>query len=294
MLAGVLLRPAKATMRIPRMKALSGLALCLLSCGAVAQSASNSGCTLELPAFATSAPNIFSDKQEQDLGDALAEYFESDMRIAPPAPGDQLTRIGERLLTTLPPTGVHYRFRLYDSGEVNGFSLAGGRVYISRKLVAATKSEDELAGVLAHEIGHIAPHQSAIEFTRLLRIRLGVTQVTDRADIFAKVHRLLSTPAKPHEEEDKEEKDQLVSDRVALYAMVRAGYATESFASFINESMVNKGKTGNWLTDMFGLTHEASQRYRSALKLIAALPSGCNGRQPGGSDAFQAWLHATI
>ena len=76
------------------------------------------------------------------------------MRIAPPADDDELTRIGEKLLATLPPTGIHYRFRIYDSGEVNAFSVAGGRVYVSRKLIAAVKNEDELAGVLAHELGH--------------------------------------------------------------------------------------------------------------------------------------------
>jgi hypothetical protein len=58
--------------------------------------------------------------------------------------------------------------------------------------------------------------------------------------------------------------------------------------------MMNKGKTGNWLTDVFGLTHEASQRYRAALKLIDALPAGCRGKQPVSSDGFQAWQRSTV
>ena len=238
--------------------------------------------------------SIFTDAQEQDLGDALAEYIESDMRIAAPVADDQLSRIGERLLSGLPQTGVHYRFRIYDSGEINGFSLAGGRVYISRKLIAAVKTEDDLAGVLAHEIGHIITHQSAVEFTHLLKFRLGVTQVGDRADIFAKVHQLFNTPPKGNEPESSEEKDQMVADRVALYAMVRAGYAPNSFASFLNDTMLNKGKTGNWLTDMFGLTHEAAKRYRSALKLIGVLPAGCQSRQPGSTEPFRAWLQTIV
>ena len=254
-------------------------------------------CTLPTPAFVTGAPNIFNDRQEQDLGDALAEYFESDMHLAPmqAANGaDEMTRIGEKLLATLPPTGVHYRFRIYDSGEVNGFSLVGGRVYISRKLVTAVKNEDELAGVLAHEIGHISTHQSAIEFTRMLRVRLGVTQVSDRADIFAKMHRLFSTPEKSGDEQDKEKEDQLIADRVALYAMVRAGYAPNSFVSFLNESTMNKGKTGNWLSDAFGLTHEDSQRYRTALKLISQLPAGCMSAPLSSNAGFLAWRRSVV
>jgi WD40 repeat protein len=264
--------------------------ICLFAAAmAAAQTTSAASCSLDPPSFTTSAPNIFNDRQEQDLGDALAEYAESDMRIAAPADDDQLTRIGERLLATLPPTGIHYRFRVYDSGEINGFSLAGGRVYISRKLVASVKNEDELAGVLAHEIGHLSTHQIAIEFTRLFRIRLGVTQVGDRADVFAKVHQFMSTPAKDTEPEENEEKLQLVADHVALYAMLRAGYAPESFAAFLNTSMMNKGRTGNWFTDVFGLTHEASKRYREATKLIAELPPGCHGKQPQASQAFLTW-----
>jgi WD40 repeat protein len=268
--------------------------LCVSSCVALSQSTANAPCTVELPSFATSAPNIFNDRQEQDLGDALAEYFESELRLAPQTPDDRLTRIGERLLATLPPTGLHYKFRVYDSGEINGFSSAGGRVYISRKLIAAVTSEDELAGVLAHEIGHISTHQIAIVFTRAFRVRLGVTQVTDRADIFARVHQLFTTRPKMDEVDDTEDKREIVADRVALYAMVRAGYAPKTYASFFDQASMNKGKTGSWLSDMFGKTHENAQRYRSALKLIDELPEGCRQRQPAVNDSFTAWQHGVV
>jgi len=69
------------------------------------------------------------------------------------------------------------------------------------------KTEDELAGVLAHEIGHLSTHQSAIEVTRIFRVRLHITQVTDRADIFAKLHLMMRTPAKSDEEDGREDKN---------------------------------------------------------------------------------------
>ena len=275
-------------------KGLLAIFLCVLPCGVLAQSSTSYPCTIDQPSFATNSPNIFNDRQEQDLGDALAEYFESDMRISQPGADDQLSRMGEKLLGTLPPTGVHYRFRIYDSGEINGFSLTGGRVYISRKLIAAVKNEDEIAGVLAHEIGHLATHQTAIELTRSFRIRLGITQVGDRADIFAKVHLFFGTPAKSNEEQDSGSKDELVADHVGMYALVRAGYAPESLASFLDSIMLNKGETGNWFTDALGLTHEASQRYRSSLKMIDSLQSGCKGRQPAAGSAFKAWQRSVV
>jgi len=281
-------------MEIVGKAALSASIFFLLLGTAKAQFTQVPACTVDPPRFVSNAPDIFNDRQEQDLGDALAEFFESDMRIAPQTANYELTRVGDRLLATLPPTGIHYRFRIYDSGEINAFSLAGGRVYVSRKLIAAAKNEDELAGVLAHELGHLSTHQTAIEMTRVFRIRLGVEQMGDRADIFAKVHRLFDTPEKAQEEEGRESLDELEADRVALYALVRAGYAAESFPTFFNQVSMNKGKTGNWLSDVFGLTHEDTKRYRAALKLIEGLPAGCKGREPLASGSFAAWHKSTV
>jgi hypothetical protein len=260
----------------------------LFCCGAWAQTSQNSNCTLDVPSLATGSPNIFNDQQEQALGDALAEYFEPDLRLAAPEPDDQLTQIGERLLAALPATGVSFHFRMYESGEINAFSTAGGRVYVSRKLIAAAKSEDELAAVIGHEIGHLMTHQAAIYYTRLLKTKLGVTQVGDRADVFAKFHQMMNTPAKSPEE-DNEEKGELAADRVGIYALVRAGYAAESASSFYDRVTTNRGKTGNWLSDTFGITHEASQRYRAALKLTAALPQPCKGRPLRANERYDAW-----
>ena len=55
---------------------------------------------------------------------------------------------------------------------------------------------------------------------------------------------------------------------------------------------MNKGKTGNWLSDVFGLTNVDQKRFREATKLIAdALPAGCAGRQTSASKEFLAWQH---
>lgn len=248
------------------------------------------GCTVEpQPPQIAQYVNFFNDRQEQDLGDALAEVIESDMRISAPSGDDQLTRIGHRLLDTLPPSGVHYTFRIYESGEINAFSVAGGRVYVSRKLITAAGTEDDLAGVIAHEIGHIATHQSAIEMTRAFQARLGVAGVSDRADIFARIHKFFDTPPKAHEELRGEEKDELEADRIAVYAMARSGYDPESFATFFDKVAVNRGKTGNWFSDAFGITGGDSRRYRSALKVIASLPTECKEKHPANAESFQAW-----
>src|SRR5271163_4689142 len=95
---------AEAAMGSWRRRIAAALTLCLLSRAARAQSGPASECGLPSPSFVTGAPNIFNAQQEQDLGDALAEREETEVRIVPPLPDDQLTRIGERLVATLPPS----------------------------------------------------------------------------------------------------------------------------------------------------------------------------------------------
>jgi len=131
------------------------------------------------------AENIFSDQQEVDLGDAMAEAVALRVNIIQ---NDELTthlrELGDRLIHYLSSTKLNFRFYLIDLPQVNAFSIAGGRVYVSRKIVAFAHNDDELAGVLAHELGHIVTHQSAIEMTRAFREVLSATQVGSRKTFF--------------------------------------------------------------------------------------------------------------
>ena len=91
-------------------------------------------------------PNIFTTAQDADLGDAMAERFEGYLRTIDDAPlAENLTRIGTRLAAHLPPNEFKFQFRLIDIPDANAFVLPGGRVYVSRKLIGLTRSEDELA-----------------------------------------------------------------------------------------------------------------------------------------------------
>jgi WD40 repeat protein len=237
--------------------------------------------------------NIFTDPQESDLGDAMAESSRREFHVVDDsALSAHLRDVAGQLLPYLPPNHFRFHFSLMDIPEMNAFSLAGGRVFVSRKLVAFARSDDELAGVLAHEIGHIVTHQSAIQMTRRLRDVLGVTQVGDRADIFDKYQRLLeSWRRKPGAQgKEKEEEDQYVADQVALYVMVRAGYNPQSFIDFWDRFSQLHGKTGNWLSDFFGTTKPEQKRLREMLKSLSAMPPVCSST-PAVNRAgdFQKW-----
>jgi WD40 repeat protein len=245
----------------------------------------------------SSAENIFSDAQEVDLGDAMAQTVALHVNVIQ---NDELTahlrEIGNRLIQHLPPTQLKFRFYLIDLPEVNAFSIAGGRVYVSRKVVAFSQSDDELAGILAHELGHIVTHQSAIEMTRAFREVLGVTQVSDRDDVFKKFHQYIENVARhPRRGHGEGEKQQIVADQVGLFTLARAGFAPQAAADMWDRFTGLHGKTGGWLSDLFGATTSEQHRLREMVKNMAALPPGCADHTAPSDDAtFKTWQEAVV
>jgi WD40 repeat protein len=245
----------------------------------------------------SSAPNIFSEQQEQWLGEAMADHIDSFSRpVKDPALNAYLNTIGTRLLAALPPSQFKFQFRLVESSEINGFSLAGGRVYLTRKLVASAHNEDEIAGVIGHEMGHILTHQFAIETTSDFKRLLGITSVGDRADIFAKYQRLVDAQMKDkHPIDPDSDENQDAADRVAIYAVAAAGYRPQAYAEFWDRSFFVGGKTGGALSDFFHQTTPSQKRLRKLRGIVAELPPNCaTGATESASADFKAWQHAVI
>jgi predicted Zn-dependent protease len=141
--------------------------------------------------LAAQGRNIFTDQQEMYLGDAVYEHLRRDFRVIDdPVVTKYLQGIADRLLQQMPPTQLRFQIALIELPEANALTLPGGRIFVSRKMVALVRDEDELAGVLAHELGHAFAHHSAVDMTYLFKEVLKVDQVTDRQDIFEKYKRL--------------------------------------------------------------------------------------------------------
>ena len=258
--------------------------------------ASGAACGAPPAVLTSTRPNIFSEQQEQWLGDAMADQLETYYKpVKDPAANAYLDRIAARLLAALPPTTIKFRVILVESSEINGFSLAGGRVYITRKLVANAHSEDEVAAVIAHEFGHILSHQFAQEITADLQRLLGVTTVTDRADVYAKFQQLIDASMKhPSSSTADTDEKQDEADRVSVYATAAAGYRPQAYSEFWDRSFYTNGKIGNKFSDFFGITSADSKRLRAILNLVAALPPGCGGTTSSASTEFTHWQQRVI
>jgi predicted Zn-dependent protease len=110
---------------------------------------------------------VLTESSETRIGDAAAKQVEREMGfVDAPALTGYVRAVGERLAAASPRRDVTYRFHVVDQPEPNAFSLPGGHVYVTRGLLVLLNGEDELAGVLGHEIGHIAGRHAVQRATR--------------------------------------------------------------------------------------------------------------------------------
>jgi WD40 repeat protein len=241
------------------------------------------------------ASDIFTPQQEVELGDVLAEQIERDYRVIH---DDDLAgyanEIAKKIVVHLPPSQLDFRVFLFNLPVVNALSLSGGRIYVSRKMVAYIRNEDELAALLSHEMGHILTHQSAIQMTMLLHKVLGLDSVGDRKDISDKINRLYDNlarnPSALAQISAVEERNQDEADKIALYALASAGYSPQTFVEFFNRFASTRGKTGNWLSDIFGETKPDELRLRAMQKSLGSLAASCqHASVESSNEDFLKW-----
>jgi hypothetical protein len=80
-------------------------------------------------------------------------------------------QVGERLVRSIPPqfqqSAFNYRFEVVNARDINAFALPGGPMYVNRGMIEAAKNEGEMAGVMAHEISHVALRHATAQQTKL-------------------------------------------------------------------------------------------------------------------------------
>ena len=236
--------------------------------------------------------NIFSPEQEMILGDLSYQRLSGEMRFV----NDEkllayVREIGDRLIRHLPPTGLKFQFFIIDIPSANAFVTPGGYVFLSRKLIAFAKTEDELAGVMAHELGHATVRHGAADMSEAFKKVLNVTTLGDRKDIAEKYNLLIerARTKRGGQRQNHENAQQLEADRIGLFAMVAAGYDPNAFSEFFSRLVEEKANSGNWFTNIFGRSSPAKQRLREMIKATEQLPVPC--RENRAADASERYLN---
>jgi predicted Zn-dependent protease len=181
--------------------------------------------------------NLFSVEQDKEIGAKSAAEVERQLPIlhSPPVEAT-IDAIGRRLAAVAPGAKYTYQLEVVDASDVNAFALPGGYLYFNRGLIEAAKSEGQLAGVMAHEMAHVALRHGTNQASKayLSQMGLGVlggllskddssTAKDDRRRRGFGLNALFLKFSRTDEEQ---------ADIVGAQMMARAGYDPQDMVSF--------------------------------------------------------------
>jgi predicted Zn-dependent protease len=180
--------------------------------------------------------NTFTDEEEMAMGRKAAEETEKQMPILDaPLLTAYVDSVGQKIAQASRRPTLKYSFKIVNTASVNAFSLPGGYVYVNRGLLDFVQSESELAGILAHEVGHVVAYHSMNDVARRALVDrviyegkkaglLDDQQVTDMLQRYGGPI-LLFVDRKFNREEESE------ADMLGLYNSIRAGYDPQGLIS---------------------------------------------------------------
>ncbi len=115
--------------------------------------------------------NKYSIQDDIKVGRQAATQVEQQMPILNDAEATRyLQDVGRRLVNAIPSQFQHsefqYQFKLVNASDINAFALPGGYMYVNRGMIEAAKNEGEMAGVMAHELSHVALRHGTAQATK--------------------------------------------------------------------------------------------------------------------------------
>lgn len=125
-----------------------------------------------LAALVALLPGCVSEEREVAIGDQIAAQINSRLPLVQDAAVNAYVgEMGRSIALRSARPHLQYHFYVVDTPTLNAFALPGGHVYVNRGLLERTRNASELAGILAHEVAHVAARHGARSLQRQLRTR---------------------------------------------------------------------------------------------------------------------------
>ena len=116
-----------------------------------------------------------SQDEEVELGRRNAEQVEAQLPLVrDPIATNYVQALGSSIARTATRRDLDWRFRIVDSRQINAFALPGGYIYVNRGLIERAEQLDELAGAIAHEIGHVELRHAARQIEKQTKTGVAV------------------------------------------------------------------------------------------------------------------------
>jgi predicted Zn-dependent protease len=228
--------------------------------------------------------NSFSPAQDVELGRRAAAELRRELPIVRDRRMENyVDQIGRRLVAAIPgrlqQPGFRYTFQVVDRGEINALSLPGGPIYVNRGMLDAARNDGEVAGVLAHEISHIALRHATAQATKGQKFQFGALagQIIGSL-IGGRTGAVVSQGSqigigtyflKYSREYERE------ADLLGAQIMARAGYDPRNMANMFQTIARRSGNGGpEWLSDH----PNPANRYEAINREAALLRAGGSAR----------------
>lgn len=188
-----------------------------------------------------------------------------------------VNQVGQKISHDTERPDVQYKFTLLDSPMVNAFALPGGYVYVTRGLMALANSEAELAGVMAHEIGHITGRHSAERYSQGVLANLGAIAISAALDSSAATQALGVGSELYMTSYSRKQESQ--ADELGIRYLYKSDYDTMAMASFLNSldrdstmSATDKGQAAEG-PSYFATHPKTADRVSQAIAIAGTYPA---------------------
>jgi predicted Zn-dependent protease len=172
-----------------------------------------------------------SDAEERQIGEDVSTKIRQRFGVVQdPAIHKYVTLLGTTLAKESERPNLNWTFVVLDTDGVNAFASPGGIVHVTRGALGLAKNEAELAGVLGHEIGHVAHKHTVNAIKKSNAVKMGSEVASARASF------LSNYANKAYEmvlENNFDRGDELDADKVGVDLAQKAGYAAASLGDFL-------------------------------------------------------------
>jgi len=217
--------------------------------------------------------NFFSIEREIALGKSLAQEVErSSKMIDDPVITEYVNRVGQNLVRNS-DAKVPFTIKVIDSDEVNAFALPGGFFYVNSGLILRAQEEDELAGVMAHEISHVAARHGTKQATKAEAIQLGAMAAMifipygwAGYGIYEGMNLAIPLTFLKFSRDDEREADYL-----GIQYMYKAGYDPNAYVTFFERIQADEKRRPGSIPKIFSTHPPTPERIEQAQKEIARI-----------------------
>jgi len=176
----------------------------------------------------------YTTDREVQLGRSIARSVEEKYKlVSDPLISHRVEEIGKRIVSVCDRKEIDYTFKVIDDEEINAVSLPGGYVYVFKGLIDKVSNDDELAAVLAHEVGHIVARHSIKKLQAMMGysiFRILTAQIPNSTDIGATVDIAFTELMLGYSREDE-----LLADELGARYTKAAGYNPRAMISFLEK-----------------------------------------------------------